>query len=105
MDTDKIVSEVSKPAFYARVGFIALKTAQDVATEAENTANHANRVAYANKVFRGEDNVTLIAAHVVASNPTIKATIVAGGGEAVPDSDIEFALASIWDARASAFAV
>lgn len=103
MGIDKIIAEVSKPTFYMRVSFLALKAAQNVATEAENTANHANRLAYANKVFRGEDNALLIASHVVASNGTISATIQNGSGDDVPDGDIEFALSSIWDARANAF--
>lgn len=104
MATDKIIAEVSKPSFYTRVGFLALKAAQNVASEAENTANHALRVAYANKVFRGEDSAILVAFHVVASNGTITNTIINSGGDAVPDGDIEFALGSIWDARAKAFA-
>lgn len=60
MATDKIVAEVSKPSFYTRVAFIALKTAQSVATEDPGTANHEARVAYANKIFRGEDAALLL---------------------------------------------
>ena len=104
MATDKIVAEISKPSFYTRVAFIALKTAQSVATEDPGTANHENRVAYANKLFRGEDAALLIASHVVASNGTIASTIENGSCEDVPDSDIEYALGGIWNARANASA-
>lgn len=104
MATNKIIAEVSKPSFYQRVSYIALKTAQNVATEDPGTANHAERVAYANKLFRGEDSALLLASHVVASNPTIQATLDSDGADAVPDNDIEYALGGIWNARALAFA-
>jgi len=104
MPSLEIIAEVSKPTFYSRVAFIALKVAQNVASEAPGTANHENRVAYSGRVFRGDDSAILLAQHVVSSNATISAMIQSMGGDAVPDGDIEFALASIWDARSNAFA-
>lgn len=104
MAVKDIIKEAIKPEFYTRVGFIALKTAQNVAAEAGNTVNHANRVAYANRVFRGDDQALLLTLHLVASNGTIQTTLQSSGNQAVPDGDIEFALATIWDARANAFA-
>lgn len=101
MATSKIVEEMSKPEFYTRVSFIALKTAQNVATEDPGTADHAARMQYANKLFRGEDSALLLTAHLVASNGTIAATLEAGN--VVPDNDIEYALGGIWTARALAF--
>lgn len=104
MATKEIIAEASKPSFYTRVAFIALRSAQNVASEPENTANHANRVAYANRIFRGEENALLLALHVVSANGTVSNTLQNEGGEAVPDGDIEFVLSTIWDARANAFA-
>jgi hypothetical protein len=104
MSTKKIIDAASKPDFYTRVAFIALKAAQNVATEDPATPNHAARVAYASRLFTGEDKALLLALHIAASNPTIAAALDSGGGDAVPDEDIEFVLGSIWDARANAFA-
>lgn len=103
MGTKKIIEEASKPEFYTRVSFIALKAAQNVAAEAGNTENHENRVAYANRIFRGEENALLLTLHVVSANGTISAALENSGGDAVPDGDIEFVLSTIWDARANAF--
>ena len=101
------ISAARNDAFAGRVLFISLKVAQNVVAEDPGTASHAERVAYADRVIRGEDRPKLIAAHVIASNPTIAAAIDAQPaqfGANVPDGDIEFALASIWTARALAFA-
>lgn len=98
------IAAARDPAFAGRVSFIAMTVAQNVASEDPGTANHAERAAYAQRVFRGEDRASLLAAHVIASNGTIASTIDNSGAAAVPDGDIEFALAGIWTARALAFA-
>lgn len=103
MGTKAIIEAASDPVFYTRVAFLALKAAQSIATENPNHPNHAARVAYANKIFRGEEAAITIAMHVAASNPTISAALESQGGDAVPDGDIEFVLATIWDARSTAF--
>lgn len=103
MSTRDIIDAASVPAFYTRVAFIALKAAQNVATEDPGTPNHAKRIAYAGKVLSGADKALLIALHIAASNPTIAGTLESSGGDAVPDGDIEFAMGQIWDARANAF--
>jgi len=102
MTSLNIVQAASDPDFYTRVSFLAVKTAQNIASEDPGAANHLARVDYANRVFRGDDNAALLAQHV-ATNPAIGAALEAGAN--VPDGDIEFALASIWDARATAFYV
>ena len=104
MATSDIIAAASDPVFYTRVAFIALKAAQNVASEDPATANHANRVDYAERVFRGGDNALLVAMHIAASNGTIAGTLETGGGAAVPDGDLEFAMGQIWDARSNAFA-
>ena len=104
MATKDIIAAASDPVFYTRVAFIALKSAQNVASEDPGTANHANRVAYSGRVLTGNDKALLIALHIAASNPTFASTLESGGGDAVPDGDIEFAMGQIWDARANAFA-
>ena len=104
MSTKEIITAAADPTFYTRVSFISLKVAQAVASEDPSHPNHANRVAYSNRILTGQDNALLLANHVAASNPTISATLETEGGDAVPDGDIEYALATIWDARSNAFA-
>ena len=94
-------------AFAGRVLMLALAVAQQVATEDPATANHAERLAYADRVFVGNEQIKQLAAHVISSNPTIQQEIdndPPSLGANVPDNDISFALSSIWTARAISFA-
>jgi hypothetical protein len=97
-----IVNAASDPSFYGRVSFIALKVAQQVAAEDPGAANHDARLAYANRVLQGNDNAILLAQHV-ATNSTISGKLESDGPTGPPDGDIEFVLATIWDARSIAF--
>jgi hypothetical protein len=101
------IATASDATFAGRVMMISFKIAQNVASEDAGTVNHAERIAYSGMVIRGEEKPQIVAAHVISSNPTIGAAIEADPpalGSNVPDGDIEFALASIWDARSLAFA-
>ena len=102
MATADYVAKANEPTFYTRVMFIALRAAQNVAAEAPETANHSNRVAYANRILRGEENAPLLAAHVISANAVIMGNIDADQDPA--DGDLEFVLSTVWDARANAFA-
>jgi hypothetical protein len=100
------ISTARNDEFAARVLFIATKVAQMVAAEDAGTADHDIRVKYSGFVIRGDDNPKMIATHVISSNPTIGAAIDADPeamGAQIPDGDIEFALSSIWTARALAY--
>ena len=100
------IAAARNDAFAARILMLALTTAQNVAAEDEGTPQHDARHDYAERILRGDENPKLLAAHVIASNPTIRAEIdkePAQQGANIPDADIEFALASIWTARALAF--
>lgn len=93
--------------FAARVAMILMTTANNVANEDPATPNHANRIALAQKVFRGEINNKAVAALVIASNATIQGTIdanPAGLGADVPDNDLEFQLSTLYDNLANAYA-
>jgi hypothetical protein len=101
------IATASDPTFSGRVMMIEFKVAQNVASEDPGTAHHTERIDYAALVIRGEEKPQLVAAHVISSNPTIGQAIdsdPAALGSNVPDGDIEFALASIWDSRSLAFA-
>jgi hypothetical protein len=102
-----LIATASDATFAGRVMMIMFKVAQDVASEDAATDSHAERLAYSGLVIRGEEKPQLVSAHVIASNPTIAQAIESDPGKLgsnVPDGDIEFALASIWTARALAFA-
>src|SRR5215471_8571632 len=101
------IAAASNDDFAGRTMMLMFKTAQNVASEDPATDSHAERVDYSFLVIRGGEKPQLVSAHVIASNPTIAAAIdgdPAALGSNVPDSDIEFALASIWTARSLAFA-
>lgn len=101
-----LIATARNDEFAARVMMISYKVAQNVASEDPATADHDVRIEYSGRVIRGTDNPKNIAAHVISSNPTIAQTIEGDPsqyGANVPDGDIEFALASIWTARAKAY--
>jgi hypothetical protein len=101
------IAAASDETFAGRVMMLMFKVGQAVASEAADAPNHAERVSYAQRVMRGQEQPQLVAAHVISSNPTIGAAIDGDPtalGSNVPDADIEFALSSIWTARSLAFA-
>ncbi|KYK50040.1 hypothetical protein A1D31_22270 [Bradyrhizobium liaoningense] len=102
-----LIATASDETFAGRVMMIMFKVAQNVASEDPATANHAERINYASFVIMGQEKPQLVAAHVISSNPVISQTIEsdpAALGSNVPDGDIEFALATIWDSRSLAYA-
>jgi hypothetical protein len=103
MATGKIIKEAIVQEFVQRVAFLALRAAQDVASESPDTANHEARVMYADRVFRGEDRAVLLTLHIVAASDPIRTALEDGTHDDVQDSDIEAALGAVWDARANAF--
>lgn len=106
MSAEDLIRTARDDIYAGRVAMIQLKVAQNVASEDAGTVNHEERVNYASYVIRGEENPKMVAAHV-NTNPSIAATIEGDPsklGANVPDGDIEFTLASIWDARSIAYA-
>jgi hypothetical protein len=102
-----LIATAQDAEFHSRVAMISFKVAQNVASENPATEHHVERLEYALRTIRGGENPVTLSQHVISSNPTIIATIEGNPalkGSNVPDGDIEFALASIWDARSLAFA-
>ena len=102
-----LIATASDETFAGRVMMIMFKVAQNVASEDPATPHDAERRAYASFVIMGHEKPQLVAAHVISSNPAITITIEsdpAALGSNVPDGDIEFALATIWDSRSLAYA-
>jgi hypothetical protein len=101
--TNKIIKEAVSLEFTQRVAFIALQSAQDVASESPDTENHANRVAYADRIFRGEEKALSLALHIVGASPEIMAALEEGTQDDVQDEDIINTFGAIWNARANAY--
>lgn len=94
-------------AFAGRVAMILAKLCYDISNEDAGASNHANRIAFAWKHLKAETNSKAIAAFVIASNATIQAEIDGAAnqrGGSVPDGDIEYALAGLFNFIANAYA-
>ncbi len=99
------ITAARDPTFSARIMIGYFKVGAAVATEAANTPNHANRLAYSKLLFKGSDNPRLIAAHVIASQSTIASQIDAAPlslGSNISDNDLNAACVASYDARANA---
>ena len=84
----------------SRVAFFVTKAGVAVMNESNATANHADRVAFAEKVFVGDYDLTQYT-YSVLSNPTILAALdVSENDLGLADSDIEFVVNSVFDAFA-----
>ena len=91
------------PNFQDRVRYALFNAALAVVAEVNTTANHAARVTFAQKIF-AETNDIFAACDCVLNNATIAAegdiTAAPGGAFAIPDSDIQFAVNSDFNALA-----
>jgi hypothetical protein len=95
------MTEIADKLFCQRVAYAAMQIAQRATGEPPETPNYANRVAYANMVFRGDERALLLAVHVVSASSDIGAALEAGSE--VTDEQLALALEAIWDTRATAF--
>lgn len=101
------ISAASDQLFSGRVMIFLFKVAAAVAAEPHNTPQHAVRLAYAQRIFRGDERPQLVAAHIIVAKASILSAIdaqPAALGSNVADADIEASLTSIWTARALAYA-
>ena len=80
------------PGFVERVKMAVVKSAIAVANEDPTTAGHAARVRYAQAALANPESVARCMALGVASNPVVSDKSV--------DGDIEFTVASMWNAYA-----
>lgn len=93
--------------FAARVAMCLMVTSVNVANEAALTANHANRLALAQKHIRAQVNVKSVGALVIAYNATIQTAINSAPalrGSNVLDGDLQYAINSLTDQIANAYA-
>ena len=78
--------------FHRRVQQAAVKSAIAVAAEDPETANHAARLAWGNKILLSPEGYGKTIAYGVLTNTLL--------GMASSDSDIEFTVNSMWNAYA-----
>jgi hypothetical protein len=91
--------------FAARSIYAALKYAALVLNEDPASANHAERLAFAKRVIRGEERPRLFAAFLIAAVPQLQTTIdnqPAQRGGNISDVNLDNAVAAIWTARSLA---
>jgi hypothetical protein len=101
------ISTARDDTFSARIAMILMSLAINVMNEAPDYANHANRLAFAQKHLKGLVNSKLIGAAMIANNVTTQANIDSNPtllGSNVPDGDIEFVLSSLFDNFSNAYA-
>jgi hypothetical protein len=87
------------PAFIARVQYAMMVAAVQVYAEDPSTPGHPARVSFARAVISGLNSSAPAA---VLTNPSIaaEANLQTVPGYAIPDSDIQFAVNSLWNALA-----
>jgi len=100
MPSTDVVLKAHSRIFCQRVAYIAMKVAHQMAA---NSPDDLNAMAYAEHIFRGGENATLLALHVAAANEAVSAVLETEGVDMVRDEDIEAALQAIWGMRSAAF--
>ena len=97
MSAAQCMQEARIADFQDRVKFYLQKAALNVMAESDATANHADRVTYAQKVLAGQASVYEVTIGVT-TNATVSANIAAG--TATNDGDLEYCVNSMFDAFA-----
>lgn len=95
-NSEVIVLVVDNETFGKRVEYFVIKAALAVMTESEATANHSDRIVYAQRVLNANYNKHGYVVGVL-TNSTIAAL---SDPSAVNDNDLEFVVNSLFDAFA-----
>lgn len=93
MDAIKLMEDAYDAGFQNRIKYFMQKAAAAILAEAGTVPGHDLRVAYASKALDGTAPPFEMATAVLTN-----ATVAASGGQAAPDSDIEFSVNSFWNA-------
>jgi hypothetical protein len=107
MSSLDLIGAARDDTFAARVAFSLMKSALNTANEDPGTSNHANRLAFAERVLKGEINSKLAAAAVIAYSSGLQTTINAtpeNKGSDVSDSDLQTAVDALIDLWGNAWA-
>ena len=85
----------SIPSVQQQTEVAVIHDVQDIQNEDPATADHANRLAWANWANKNSDHASIAFAWPVAMNPTIQAAVQADpSGQSVQDSDVQFVVTS-----------
>ncbi len=100
---DDLITIAGNNGFQNRVKYALTSAAVSVYNELSSTTGHTARVAYATGIIQGSYNLAP-ASLAVLTNTSIaaEATIGSAPDFAIPDSDIQFAVNSLWNALATA---
>ncbi len=98
-----LITIAGNNAFQNRIKYSLTQAAVSVYNEASSTTGHTARVAYAVGIIDGNYNLAS-ASLAVLTNSTIaaEATLASAPDFSIPDSDIQFAVNSLWNALANA---
>jgi hypothetical protein len=102
-----LIGAARDETFAARTAMCLTVAALNVANEDPVTTNHVNRLAFAQRVLKGEVNNKLIAAAALAYNGTLQSEINSQPtqkGANIPDSDLQFVINGLIDLLANAWA-
>ena len=102
-DYADLMTIASNGWFQNRIKYALTSAAVSVYNEASSSTGHSARLAYAAGIIGGNYNLAP-AALAVLTNSTIaaEATLSSAPDFAIPDSDIQFAVNSLWNALANA---
>ena len=96
------------PTFQAQVSGALLAASSQILNESVTTANHENRLRWANAIFASPDQQTAFFVPGVLTNPTVAAaagnTPLPDSGTPVSDGDIDYVVASLFDVYANQYA-
>ncbi len=98
-----LITIAGNNGFQNRIKYALTQAAVSVYNESSSTTGHTARVAYATSVIQGNYNLAP-AALAVLTNTTIgaEATLATAPDFGIPDTDIQFAVNSLWSALANA---
>jgi hypothetical protein len=102
-DYDDLIKIAGNSGFQDRIKYALTQSAISVYNEASSSTGHIPRLAYATGIIAGNYNLGP-AALAVLTNATIaaEATLSSAPDFAIPDTDIQFAVNSLWNALANA---
>lgn len=100
---DDLIAISGNNGFIGRVRYALTSAAVSVYNEASTTTGHAQRLALASQVIQGGYNPGS-AALPVLTNAAIaaEATLATAPDFGIPDTDLQFAVNSLWNALANA---
>ncbi len=100
---DDLIKIAGNSGFQERVKYALMSAAVSVYNELSSTTGHTPRVAYANSIIAGNYNLGPASLGVLTNTSiAAEATIGSAPDFSIPDSDIQFAVNSLWNAFATA---